>query len=240
MVVCMITLAQMLTCCSAVSDRVVVGTLKTALQQEYHACVPLGWDPVPVLGHYYPGYSSEYFENGVWLRPFWIGVVYDNQQRDPRVRAAEAVMDALIRVGMLQRTSGRGATFYHLTPAAVRYYYDGNSYGDNPDHLPFLCYSSVLPTKVIRTGPILRRSFRVTFEWRSSSPAPWADDSFLRSHSVLLPPLVTPTFAQFSKSQGQWYVQRIWTTQPMLGRTVEPSAWPPDSTDTARALPSAH
>lgn len=220
--------AYLLSGCSPTAPRIVFNSLDAELHHQYHACIPLGWDPVPVAGYYYPGYSSEYREEGVWLHPYWIGVVYRSQLADQRVRTAQQVMNVLVREGMLERSPAHDAMYYHLTPRALPYYFEGNSYGNNPDHLPYLCYSTIVPAKILSTGPITRRTFHSEFVWRTSSPAAWAMDPFLQSHSVILPPLTARVSAKFENDHGSWYLQKLWTSTPMLPRVVNPLVWPAD------------
>ncbi len=157
-------LAAGLTACAPTRAQIATRALASGLDDKYHECVPLGWDPVPSAGYYYPGYTSEYREQGVWLRPFWIGVVHAAYADDPRVRTAQQVMDALVDAGMLQREMLPGATYYRLTHLAIPYYFEDNHYGDNPDHLPYLCYSRLIPRQILSTGEAMRGSFRGEFE----------------------------------------------------------------------------
>ncbi|MGZ3550991.1 MAG: hypothetical protein ACXVAL_02745 [Vulcanimicrobiaceae bacterium] len=202
-------------------------TLNSDLSEQYHECVPLGWDPVPVeTRYYYEGYTSEYWEEGVWLHPYWLGLIHTSDLSDPNVRAAYYVLNALTRAGMLERTSATGASFYRLTPRAIAYYFESNGFGNNPEHWSYLCYSRIVPRRVVWTKGVKDSLFRVAFEWSVSARAQWANDPFLRRHSVLLPPLSSPAVAVFAKSGDWWHITQLVTPTAMLPRTVDPAVWP--------------
>ncbi len=207
------------------NPRFIMRALATQLSQQYHQCVPLGWAPQPVAGSYYPAYSAEYRQNGVWLRPYWLGMVPRSGLTHPKVRQAYGVLNALVRAGLLVRTSQSDGTYYRLTLRALPYYFDDNGFGDNPDHFPYLCYSRLLPTRVRWTRPAGSHAVRVQFVWRPGPAAPWADDPFLRKHSVVLPPLGDPVVAVFSDHGGQWYVKTLLTRNAMLPRVTDVAAW---------------
>jgi hypothetical protein len=123
---------------------------------------------------------------------------------------------------------------YHLTPRAVPYYFASNDYGNNPDDVPYLCYSTMVPLRVTWNQPVHIergadgspvRVFRAGFEWRASPDASWAD-AMLRSHGVLLAPTQSPVVAKFVDWKGAWYIENI--ESPLAGRStvVDGAAWP--------------
>jgi hypothetical protein len=201
-------------------------TLSSDLSEQYHECVPLGWDPVPVgTDYYYEGYTSEYREEGVWLHPYWLGLIHTSELSDPDARNAYDVLNALRRAGMVERANDTGAYFYRLTPRATAYYFEMNDVGNNPDHWPYLCYSSILPRRIVSTRRVKDGLFHVAFEWSASAPAEWANDPFIRRHSVILPPISNPAVAVFSNAGGWWHITRIVTPAFMMPRVVDPAVW---------------
>lgn len=198
--------------------------LSAHLDGHDHRCVPLGWLPVAVAGSYYPDYSIEYRPEGVWLRPYWIGAIFNGQQNEPHIRKVAEVMDALAAVGLVQQQKIRIGHVYRLTPKAIPYYSEDNSYGDNPDHLPFLCYTRIVPTKIESLVSGTGQSLEVRFSWNETAASQWAND-YLREHSVILPPLSSPVMATLQKDQYGWQVQDLHTRFPMLGHVLNPRAW---------------
>lgn len=202
-------------------------TLHGDLAEQYHECVPLGWDPVPVETHYYyEGFTSEYREAGVWLHPLWLGLIHTSDLSDPNARTAKDVLNALARAGMVERRVAGDDTFYRLTSRAVAYYFESNRFGSNPEHWPYLCYSSIVPRRVLWTKRDGAHSFRVSFEWEIGARASWANDRFLLKHSVILPPISNPAVAVFSDAGGWWHVTHLETPNAMMPRAVDAAAWP--------------
>lgn len=205
-----------------------MSSLDAQLSDQYHECVPLGWNPQPVAGSYYPAYSAEYRENGVWLHPYWLGRVRRSDLNDPNKHLVYDVMNALVHAGLLQRSAAGDALYYRMTLAATPYYYEANSYGNNPDHLPYLCYSRIVPQAILSRARMGRNAFRVKFAWQVSEAAPWANDRFLRDHSVVLPPLTNPALATFVREHGMWAIKYLATGGvAMLPRAVDVAAWRP-------------
>lgn len=215
-----------LVACSQMPNDATMRVLQAELSQQWHLCVPLGWDPVPVGAQlYYPGYTSEYYEPGVWLHPAWLGIIPKNALSEANARAAYTVLAALHRAGMVTRVSTARSFHYRLTMRAMPYYVSGNSFGANPDHLPYLCYSRLVPTRIIRMnrkGAVLR----VSFKWAVTPNAQWARVPAIRAYSVELPPVSNPAVAIISRSRGWTHISRITTTAPMLPRPVDPAQWP--------------
>ena len=205
--------------------RFVMQTLNASLSEQYHLCVPLGWNPEPVDGYYYPAHSVEYRENGVWLHPYWLGLVHRNKLSDPNVRLTVAVLNALVRAKLVDRALRPQGYLYRVTMAAAPYYFENNSFGNNPDHLPYLCYSRLIPQRVVLSREVRGGAYRVEFVWQSGPNAPWSSDPFLRAHSVILPPVASPSSALFSRRHGNWAIERLTTGDAMLPRPVDAAAW---------------
>ena len=198
--------------------------LSAHLDEHYHRCVPLGWMPIAASGFYYPSYTIEYRPGGVWLRPLWLGAIFNDQESDPHIRKVAEVMDALTAAGMVEQSAMRRVRIYRLTPKAVPYYSDENSYGDNPEHLPFLCYTRLLPKKVVSVAPRPHHMLDVTFFWSESPPSIWAND-YLRAHSVILPPLANPVTTTLEEDQYGWHIRNLRSHAPMLGHVSNLRAW---------------
>jgi len=140
----------------------------------------------------------------------------------------------LERAGLVQRRQVPDGYLYHVTPDGFDYYFDDDQFGNNPEHEPYLCYSTMVPQRVTWSEPVrletrqfeARRlpTFRAAFEWQPSADADWADNPFLRSHSVVLGPARSPTVATFVKFDASWELVDL--SQAHTDRVVDPSVWP--------------
>ena len=199
--------------CSPTNHRVVLRELRQQLAAQVHECVPLGWTPVPVDASFYPGYTAQYQDERSWLAPLWLGSISNSDLRSAQARTSFAVLNALVRAGMVQRIAVPGGFHYRLTVAAMPYFYARNDYGNNPDAIPYLCYSTMLPDKIVWSDTVKRngkdRLFHAAFTWHASSPAAWADDAFLRAHSVVLAPFSRTVVATFEDDGNEWYIVRL-------------------------------
>lgn len=199
--------------CSPTDHRVVLRELRQQLAAQVHECIPLGWTPVPVAASFYPGYTAQYQDERSWLAPLWLGSIRNSDLRSSQARMSFAVLNALGRVGMVQRLTVPGGFHYRLTVAAMPYFYARNDYGNNPDAIPYLCYSTIVPGSVLWTDSIKgnerHRVFHAAFTWHASSPAPWADDTFLRAHSVVLIPFSRTILATFEEDGDEWRIVRL-------------------------------
>jgi len=219
--------------CAPTNARVILKTVRTQLANQYHECVPLGWAPVPVAGTYYPGYSIEASDERAWLKALWIGVVRADALSRPDVRATYDVLDQLAQAGLVVKRRFPQGFFYHLTVRALPYYFDGNDFGNNPDHIPYLCYSRVVPDRVVwsqsvraeRAGGRTADVFRAAFHWHASEIAPWAASPLLRSHSVVLAPTQSPVVATFVQVQSSWLIETIVTAGRPVPRLADASVW---------------
>ena len=220
--------------CAPTDARVILKNVQTQLANQYHECVPLGWAPVPVAGTYYPGYSIEASDERAWLKALWIGVVRADAMSRPDVRATYDVLDQLGQAGLVVKRRFPQGFFYHLTMRAMPYYFDGNDFGNNPDHIPYLCYSRVVPDRVVRNrsvradrvGGRTRNVFRAAFHWHASEIAAWAAGPLLRSHGVVLAPTQNPVVTKFVMVQRSWLIETIATTGRPVPRLADASAWP--------------
>ena len=226
-----------LAACAPNDPRVVLKALNTQLAEQVHECVPVGWDPVPVqAGVFYRGYSAEYVPEIKWLPAQWIGTVQSKYLAEPEVRQSFDLMNELVRAQMLERSAMPGGFRYNLTKSALDYYWERDSYRDNPGGQPYLCYSRIIPERVLWSQPVhieLDRDgrpiqvFRAEFTWRSSPGADWANSASLRSHSVILPPIESPAIAKFVNDDGDWVIQNVYAPTPTLPRVADASVWRP-------------
>jgi hypothetical protein len=210
--------------------------LRTHLADQYHECVPLGWNPVPVAGVFSPGYSTEFRQTVEWLPAFWLGKIQMGELTHADGRVAYQVLEALVRKGLLEKHVAQGSFRYNLTLRGLPYYFDRNQYGNNPDHLPYLCYSTIVPVDVtwsqsLRVERIWdefprMQVFRAAFTWRVGPDAEWANDAILRSHSVILTPTQSPALAKLVNWGGDWEIEHIYTFTPMLPKLADASVWP--------------
>jgi hypothetical protein len=215
-------------------DEQLLADLKGDLAYQYHECVPLGWAPVRVMHSYYPGYTASLQNYAEWLDAMWIGSVHERDMQRPDVATVVSVLNHLVRTGLLVRKPSFDGYHYYMTIAASHYFYVSNLYRNNPDMIPYLCYSTVTPDKIVRTGPIrverrgrrTLRVFSVTFEWKPSAPAPWANDPYLRAHSIILAPAQSPTTGNMVYANGDWDMASLDIRESPLPKLVDPSAWP--------------
>jgi hypothetical protein len=233
-------LASFAAACAPNDPRVVIRELRSELAQQYHECVPLGWNPVPVAGTYYPGTNVVLEEQGngrVWLPALWIARIPNRlRARDAGVRAAAEVLDELARAGMIDRHADLPGSTYRLTPAAMPYFFSENAHGSNPPAFPYLCYSTIVPERVVATDPVhtMRLAggldaqvFHATFTWTASEPAAWARSPFMRAHSVVLGPSENPLTAELVRTDGSWHVVTVRGPTSQQPHVVDASVWPP-------------
>jgi hypothetical protein len=228
-----------LTACAPNDPRVVIRALRSELAQQYHECVPLGWNPVPVAGTYYPGANVVVEEQGqgrVWLPALWIARIGDRQLTRADVRATAELMNVLAREGMLDRQTGRGGSTYRLSGSAIPYFFSENAHGTNPPAFPYLCYSAIVPQRVVATDPIHAerlpggvdaQAFHATFTWTASEPAAWARSAYVRAHSVVLGPSENPLTAELVRTDGGWHVVTLRGPTSQQPHVVDASVWPP-------------
>jgi hypothetical protein len=219
----------LLAACSPTNHRVVLRELRAQLGAQPHACVPLGWVPVAAGQSFYPGYTAQYQDVRSWLAPLWLGSLHAADLRDAQAKTSFAIMNDLVRKGMMQRITVPGGYHFRLTVAAMKFFYAQNDYRNNSEAWPYLCYSNIVPDRVIWTRRIPddanRPAFKAGFQWHAGEDAPWAGP-FLRAHSVILPPLSHLAVATFVKDQDDWLVWRLSSQSNELPRLADSGAWP--------------
>lgn len=190
-----------------------------------HACVPLGWYPVRVGTMFYPGYSAEMQDNS-WVPPLWLGSVHARDLSHGQVRVVASILNRFVQNGLLESHATPRGNHFHLTLRGMADYFDRNDFGNNPDHLPYLCYSKVVPQSVVRFDAVPRSPrdgsrFTATFTWTSGAEAPWVD-AFLRAHAIVLAPTGSPATAVFVRENGEWQIVSLSQTR---ARIANPTAW---------------
>src|ERR1700680_1504944 len=203
----------------AMRNRALFDHLSFSLTNQYHECIPLGWAPVPTAGTYYPGYTATLASYHEFLDAVWRGRIETGELRKPDALAVFDVLNHLVRVGMLVR-SPRGAGYdYFLTWRAIQYYFGSSNYNNNHGSLPYLCYSTIVPDRILwvqrlsgaqSEGVTRGLLYRVSFSWKASAPADWANDKILRSHSVILAPVDNPVIAKLWYYKGRWSLLNIY------------------------------
>jgi len=179
----------------------------------YHQCVPLGWVVVPTGRSYYPGTDFSFYQEGVIAQPYWVGRMSPRAAASPAGREVRAVLDRLSNAGLVVRDAWHGTTWFSLTRAGAAYEWSADRLDDDREGFPYLCFSKVVPTtivqeKVLPDEPATARSparaaVSVTFDWTASAPAAWANDPYLRSHSVILAPTTSPATATLVKDGNE-------------------------------------
>lgn len=215
------------------SKSAVLDALSSALDGQYHACVPLGWKPVVIAGTYYPGYiaSLQNYEE-VW-DAVWRGRIAASDVTKPDVRAVYGVLNHLVKAGLLTRTRTPSSYDYYLKYEALPYYNDRSLYGNNNGAMQYLCYSKIVPDRIVRLERIRPPSewtgraqwYQASFAWRVTVSAAWARDPFLRAHSVVLSPMSSPTTALMFYADKEWHVADISGKRWMLPRVADAAAW---------------
>jgi hypothetical protein len=205
------------------STRALLAAMRKELRFTYHDCVPLGWKAVPVSGTYSPGYTASVQNDGLWLDALWRGHIERSDLRSAQARDVFALLNRLAREGLLTRSVGRNGWNYYMTTRALPYYYGSSVFHDNRDSLPYLCYSTIVPQHIDWLLPAAShagsapggRWYKMQFSWTASRPPGWAGDVLVREHSVVLPPLTSPTTASVVYD-GAWYVDNIYDRGWML------------------------
>lgn len=214
------------------ANRVLLESIAAQLKYAYHDCVPLGWEPVPVRGTYYPGYTASLQTYAEWLDALWRGRIDTRDLNRPGATEVFNVLNHLAHAGLLERRSVPGAFDYYLTTRALPYYYASSTYHDNRDSLPYLCYSTIVPDRVVwlqlagKSAKLGGRWYTVSFEWKPGSTAAWANDWYIRAHSVVLPPLRSPVTAKLFYRNGNWNLASVYDRTWMLPAITAQAARP--------------
>ncbi len=220
--------------CSPTSNWVVARELHEQLADEFHECVPLGWNPVRLDdGSLFPSYNSEITESDWYLPPPWLAQAPRNL-KTPDARVARVMLEKLAAAGMVSKETTRDGARYHITMAAFAYLDIRNQRGDNRMERPFLCYSKLVPHRIVWTQPIHYERdghgpnrvavFRTAFDWAPSPTAACAKDDFIQSHSVILGPTESPAIAKFVLRNKTWYIESL--SGSAAGHIVNPRVWP--------------
>lgn len=202
---------------------------------QYHSCIPLGWQPVAVAGTYYPGYIASLQGYAEFLDAIWRGRIPAGDVQKPRVAPVFRVLNHLVQAGLLDRKRTSTGFDYYLTEQALQYYYASSLYQDNRGNMQYLCYSKIVPEQIIWSQRIPRppdwvpskaQWYRVVFRWKTSALARWASaDPFLRSHSIVLSPLKSPTAARMFYLRNAWHLVNIYDGNWMLPALTDAAAW---------------
>lgn len=220
-----------LTACASSSQQILLNAVEEQFNGQFHKCVPLGWNPSPVDGSYVPIFSVEFRERDAWLPPLWLGFMPRRAIDTPNGRTAVEVLNALARSGLIEQRYINNAIRYNLTERAFPYYFEGNDFGDNPDHLSYLCYSRLIPDRVVSSqavhqltnGRNAADAVRVAFSWHASEDDAWANDPVIQSHSVVLAPTRSPAIIILASRHGELNVDRV-KYEP-IDTLAQPSIW---------------
>lgn len=208
--------------------------LTSAFGEQYHACVPLGWKPVVVAGTYYPGYIASLQSYAEVWDAIWRGRIAASDIANPRARPVFDVLNHLVKAGLLRRERTPFSYDYYLQYDALPYYDDISWYGNNNGDMQYLCYSRIVPERIIRLEQIRRppkwagraQWYRASFTWRVSASAPWArNDPFLQAHSIILSPMQSPTTATLFRAGKRWHITNIYDTNWKLPKVSDAAAW---------------
>jgi hypothetical protein len=228
--------AAALSACSPTNHLFIMHAVRARFASLYDKCIPLGWVPVPAAGTYLQGYSAEISEETEWwLPPRWSGSVQASQLQRRDVRAVFQVLNELVRAGMLDVDREPGGFHYHLTMQALPYYVDRDDLGNNPEHFSYLCYSKIVPRRIVWNEAIhfervrgvagKAKVFRAAVQWLPGPQAAWADDPILRSHGVILASTERLIIVKFVNSEDSWQVDFVNSGFPSIS-VVDASAWP--------------
>ncbi len=216
--------------CSHSIDSVLHGAIFDRFSAQFHRCVPLGWVPEPVDGSYVPGYSVEYSPRDVWLPPLWLGFVPGRALHTVHGLSAYRLLKEFVKAGLVESQPARRGTWYRLTERAVPYYFEGNDFGNNPLHLSYLCYSTIVLDGLAWSAGAQAgadggdaHAFKVRFTWHSDSEATWAANPVVQRYSVTLAPTQSPAAVEVAKRDGSWEVARAY--YDATNTLTNPSAW---------------
>jgi hypothetical protein len=211
--------------CGPVSRWQTMRTLTAELEGEPHECLPLGWAPLPTgHGDYVIRASVErdQFRKGAWLPAAWVGRIQNGQLTSSTIRAIASVLTRLQDKGLVIRSNSSDGASYYLSARGLQYYYDRDAYGNNPLHLPFLCYSALVPQRIVAIRSGYER--QVAFTWRSST-AEWGNDRSIESHSVFFQPVQSPAIAKLVRRNGDWVIVSLSAATSGYPQLVDADAW---------------
>jgi hypothetical protein len=214
--------------CAPASKPTLFQTLSERVSQQYHRCVPLGWTVVPTAGTFYPGTNFSIYETNVIAQAFWLGRVSRRAAGRRDGREVLEILERLARAGMVNEETSAEFTRFSLTYKAIPYFYNDDHYGSNRGAFPYLCFSRVTPTRILKQNAIAHereRTLDVRFAWAPSATASWANDEYIQSHSVILAPTTSPATARLVQVEAVWRVREIHDAHFNDPVVVDPRAW---------------
>lgn len=203
----------------------------SAIDAQYHECVPLGWFPEgrPLRG-YYPVSNTDVAVRGSALEALWVGEVPERLLNDPHAVAVKAVLDEFTRLGLLVRNDVPGGFRYNLTPDGERYYYERNNFGNNVEAWSYLCFSRLHARNVTWASRPLKHvgthgsdvTARIRFTWEPKMVAEWTTP-FVKAHAIELNPTSSPAKAMARRLfNGTWRLAEFDFAFPVVEHR---SAW---------------
>jgi hypothetical protein len=226
-----LTLAVFSLVACASRQQTLLNAVEEQFDGQFHKCIPLGWNPAPIDGSYVPNFSVELRERDAWLPPLWLGFLPKRAANTPNGRTAAEVLDALARSGLVEKRRVNNGIRYNLTQRAFPYYSEGDDFGDNPDHLSYLCYSRLIVDRVVLRQTLHQfassgnagDAVRVAFSWHASEGDAWAKAPMIQSHSVVLAPTRSPAIVVLAYRHGELTVDRAkYEPTDML---AQPAVW---------------
>jgi hypothetical protein len=214
--------------CVPASKPTVFEALSERVSQQYHQCVPLGWAVVPTAGSFYPGTNFSLYETNVIAQAFWLGRVSRRAASRRDGREVLEILDRLVRAGMVDKETSPAFSRFSLTYKAIPYFYNDDHYGSNRGAFPYLCFSTVTPTRILKQNAIKHereRTLDVRFAWVASASASWANDEYIQSHSVILSPTTSPATARLVEVDAVWRVREIHDANFNDPVVVDAHAW---------------
>lgn len=188
---------------------------------------------MPVVRTYYPGYIASLQNYEEFLDAIWRAKIAVTEISKPEIKPVFEMLNHLANAGLLVRKRDSSVYNYYLTTNALPYYYGWSRYGNNNGKMQYLCYSHVVPDRLLWVQRISRPSdwrgraqwYKISFTWRASAPAGWARDTFLREHSVILTPVKSPAVALMYYARGDWHVGSLYDRTWMLPALRDAAAW---------------
>jgi hypothetical protein len=214
--------------CVPSSNPTLFQSLSERIGQQNHQCVPLGWTVVPTVGSFYPGTNFSIYQTGVIAQAYWLGGVSRRAARRRDGREVLEILERLARAGMLDEEAAPAFTRFTLTHKAIPYLYNDDHYGSNRGAFPYLCFSTVSLTRILKQNAIeheQQRTLDVRFAWIPSATASWANDEYIQSHSVILSPTTSPATARLVQVDAVWRVREIRDANFNDPVVVDPRAW---------------
>lgn len=179
--VLMLIAALGLSACQSSKNAGMLEYMTGVMASSYHACVPVGWEPVPVDNTFLVGGESEIEQPEGWIGAIWMGFIPKSALGRPRVRAIFRTLRELEKVGMVEHYEVAAGYHFNLTLKALPYFYDGDPLGSNPLRAEYLCYSDIAPDGITSIQDKPNGETWVTFSWHKTADAPWINDALDRT-----------------------------------------------------------